>query len=849
MHVSSEDKWSIIFDYLSDVIMVMNSDCKILFANKAAAEFLNLPTEAIIGSFCFKLIHGTEAPVAGCPMVAMLKNRSCTKSEEADLYLDNRGFWARVTTYPPLSGEKDKDRIVHIIRNIDSGKRIEEALRKRVRELNCLYEFSALMEAKGGSVEEIFEGTLKLIASACQYPEIAAAKLVWTNKEFLSENWKETEWMLRQDIAARGIPVGFVQLAYLTERPDHAKEPFLPEEKELLFAIAERLGRVIERNLSDAALKENEEKYRIHFENISDICFSLDNRLRIDNISPSVERVLGYKPEELIGKRFVDANILAPESQQRAVANAMRVLAGDRTESSAYQFIAKNGSAVMGEINSSPLRLNGKIIGMVSVARDTTKRHETEHKLKRINALLSTQQDTSPDGILVILEIWNVSPERMTSSNRMQALQDAAGKTVDSEGFLALIRHLYEHGHEKSQDEILLKDGRVLERYSVPMIGDDNRHYGRVWYFRDITQRRQTEEKMIQANEKLVATINQLEERNYYNNVLSEMSEMLQACSLASEAPAIIRGSMRKLFPHAEGALFMMNATKSDLEAAIRWDDFPVDVDEDIFAPDACWALRRGRAHLVEDVSIGPICPHLKLRPATAHVCLPLVAKGEVLGMLHLRVKRTADPDMQHKTISGMKELASTVTEYLSLSIASIQLSERLADQSIRDPLTGLFNRRYMVESLQREILRADRKKTSIGIIMADIDRFKQFNDRYGHAAGDELLARLGDYFRANVRGGDVACRYGGEEFILILPESSMLHTCKRAEEIRIKVQALEVRYQGESLSSATLSFGIATYPDQGTQAEALLRAADAALYKAKEGGRNRIAVSQASVA
>jgi diguanylate cyclase (GGDEF)-like protein len=295
------------------------------------------------------------------------------------------------------------------------------------------------------------------------------------------------------------------------------------------------------------------------------------------------------------------------------------------------------------------------------------------------------------------------------------------------------------------------------------------------------------------------------------------------------------------MFPDTDGALFLMNNSRTDLQSVASWGDFPEREEENSFKPDACWGLRRGRTFVVEDVKIGPICPHLKPPPTTAYMYLPLIAKGDILGLLHLRTKTSAQGEDNRDIISQLQEIAVIFAEYLSLSIANIKLWEKLADQSVRDPLTRLFNRRYMEETMQREILRAARKQTKIGIIMADIDHFKNFNDTHGHKAGDELLIKLADLFKSKIRGSDIACRYGGEEFILFLPESSAEETYKRAEYLREEVKNLKVYFHEQLLPSITLSLGITTYPDHGIELNDLIREADIALYKAKEQGRDRV--------
>jgi diguanylate cyclase (GGDEF)-like protein/PAS domain S-box-containing protein len=367
---------------------------------------------------------------------------------------------------------------------------------------------------------------------------------------------------------------------------------------------------------------------------------------------------------------------------------------------------------------------------------------------------------------------------------------------------------------------------------------------GKFLYFigmgRDITDMKRLTEETKRTNEKLNIMIKKLEEQQRQSVILTEMRDMLQACSKMEETAPIIMGSMKKLFPASQGALFLLSNSRSDLESVVTWGDFPTSSENNIFSPDACWGLRRGRAHVVEDVDVGPICPHLIHTVPAPYVCLPLMAKGDILGLLHLKnAFRTNGSGNQE--IADLKQMATTLSEYLSLSIANVKLSESLSRQSIQDPQTGLYNRRFMEESLQREINRAARKQTPIGIIMADLDHFKKFNDVYGHGAGDKIISQIGKLFNDKFRGSDIACRYGGEEFLVILPETSLEDTFKRAEVLREEIKKMEMVFQGQILGTVTMSMGIAAYPEKGARVEELLRVADTALYKAKQEGRDRV--------
>jgi diguanylate cyclase (GGDEF)-like protein len=195
--------------------------------------------------------------------------------------------------------------------------------------------------------------------------------------------------------------------------------------------------------------------------------------------------------------------------------------------------------------------------------------------------------------------------------------------------------------------------------------------------------------------------------------------------------------------------------------------------------------------------------------------------------------------------MDGMRRLAVTAAGQTALAMVSLRLREELESQSVRDPLTGLYNRRVLEASLHREILRARRKGHSVSVVFIDLDHFKKFNDTFGHAAGDEVLMTMGKMFQEYFRGEDVVCRYGGEEFAIVMPEARAGDAAARAEGLRAKAENLSLQFHGQKLDRVTLSIGIAAYPQHGTTRDSLLRAADECLYRSKSAGRNRITVAE----
>lgn len=345
--------------------------------------------------------------------------------------------------------------------------------------------------------------------------------------------------------------------------------------------------------------------------------------------------------------------------------------------------------------------------------------------------------------------------------------------------------------------------------------------------------RKRAEVELARRAQELARANARLEQHTHDIGLLSKMADLLQSCHTVAEAYSVIQDSLGRLFSGDSGALFIFSASRNLVQAAAVWGDDPPP--EQVFAPDTCWALRRGKPQVGGVGTGAPQCVHVPSQTG-AYLCVPLTSHGEILGLLHVLL---ASPEQDR--LERMQWLALSVAGQLGLALTNLKMQESLRDMAVRDPLTGLFNRRYLEETLEREFCRATRQGSSLALIMLDIDHFKRFNDNYGHDAGDVLLRELGPFLQRYVRGSDVACRYGGEEFILTMPGCSLETACQRAEALRQAVKILQVHCGHRTLEAITLSFGVAAFPDHGDNLDAVLQATDAALYRAKQEGRDRV--------
>jgi diguanylate cyclase (GGDEF)-like protein/PAS domain S-box-containing protein len=402
------------------------------------------------------------------------------------------------------------------------------------------------------------------------------------------------------------------------------------------------------------------------------------------------------------------------------------------------------------------------------------------------------------------------------------------------------VKHAVDSRLSQGQDitiqwRCLTQDGQCIwMETSMHPILKDGRPYRYLSTSRNITERKQAEDALYEANRQLQISIVDMEQRNQEVTLLNEMGDLLQGCLSVVDVYQIVEVYCPRLFDGFSGALLITNPSRKQVEAMAAWGS---NSRKQIFAPEKCWALRRGRIHSVNLNASDLYCEHVVADKDTAYLCIPMAAQGETLGVFFLQGQIEYFGARQ-------QQLAIMLAERLSLALSNLRLREILQRQSIRDALTGLYNRRYMETTVERELHQAGRQKEPIGFIMMDLDHFKDFNDTFGHGAGDLLLSSLGEYLQNSIRGGDIACRYGGDEFLLILPQASVQDAYERAEELREGINNLATGFGVTAQGPVTVSMGVAAYPDHGFTMDRLLSTADKALYRAKNIGRDRVTIA-----
>ena len=585
---------------------------------------------------------------------------------------------------------------------------------------------------------------------------------------------------------------------------------------------------------------------RLLIENAKDyaVCM-LDPSGRVASWNIGAERLTGYRQDEIFGKPF-SCFYSAEEIQRRRPEFVLKTAgAHGRYEEQTWR-VRKDGSRFFANVLITAMRrAKGTLTGFSLITRDLTD--------VRFAEIARGIYESFPDAIAVIdrhgrITQMNAQVESIFGYSRNE-LQDKPVEFLMPERFRE--RHV-KHITGYIADPRMRPMGVGLELFGQrkdksefpvdimlsPMTTESGSMV--IAVVRDVTAPKQATESARKTNEELMALVAELQRRDSEMQALISMDDLLQSCTAQDEAYKVVGLAAGELFAGQTGCLAVLHASGQYLEMVARWGEQPLG--QPIFSLEDCWALRRGQLHEVTDPQTGLLCRHFVSQPETSYLCVPLTVQGETLGVFCLV---GAPAKRSHHQVSQL-QLAVTVSEAIKLSLSNLKLREELRAEAIHDPLTGLFNRRYLEETLPRELHRAQRAHSPLCVAMLDLDNFKRFNDTYGHDAGDSLLRELGRLLLGKLRKSDISCRYGGEEFVLVLPDSSAADAKQRMEQIRGQIKELKIPHGEQVLSAITVSAGVAQAEDPPPNPSQLLRAADTALYAAKNAGRDRVMVYQA---
>ena len=384
---------------------------------------------------------------------------------------------------------------------------------------------------------------------------------------------------------------------------------------------------------------------------------------------------------------------------------------------------------------------------------------------------------------------------------------------------------------EDKEEHLTWPDGQdaYYSTSKMPLRDDEGHIIGTFGVSRDMTERRRTQTDLHRTNAELKERMEELQQHHREALLLKEMGEALLRCETISEAALAVTQFVRQLFRSQAGSLYVLNKHNSLLERAASWEARPTT--PAVFAPCECHVLKTGLP-LVTAQGPSQFCKHMGYGEDQAHICLPLQTNGEMIGVIHLQTNEDHDN-------LRWGPLADAVVQHINLSFANLKLRQSIKEQSVRDPLTGLYNRRYFDQILTEEMQLASRRGLPLSVLFMDVDLFRNYNRDHGHEGGDRVLTGVAEHMLANLRRRDVLCRFGGDEFTLILPEASLADAMQVAEKLRQGIKTVQVEHRGEVIGGLTASIGAASFPLHGQTPEDLVRSADQALYRAKAAGRD----------
>lgn len=346
----------------------------------------------------------------------------------------------------------------------------------------------------------------------------------------------------------------------------------------------------------------------------------------------------------------------------------------------------------------------------------------------------------------------------------------------------------------------------------------------------DITESIEAQRSLADLNQQLEEKTLKLEAKKRVLIYLSDMADMLYSCESEDDVYQVVALTCSHLFPNMSGSIYIIPNSKNYVEMKSLWGS--EQSSKEIFLQSECWAFRRGKFNLLSPPHSGLICSHLIQPVSGAHLCVPLLGQGEIVGILHIYTPEEISLEDQ-----GITEI---IARTLAFALNNISINQRLKYDNYRDRMTQLFNKNYLEIITDQRLAEAERSGQPLSVIFLDIDNFKSYNSRYGHLTADIVLQELAKLLLKSVRFFDVPCRWGGEEFVIVMPNITLETLRKRVEQLRVDIEQMQLREGDRILESITASFGIAV-SEPGITVKDFLNRANQAMLEAKRTGKNRV--------
>jgi diguanylate cyclase (GGDEF)-like protein/PAS domain S-box-containing protein len=637
----------------------------------------------------------------------------------------------------------------------------------------------------------------------------------------------------------------------------------LPGYEETMERVIVSIIDITEKAKVEAELRKSEELFRSIVQQSADGITLIDAEGKFLEWNKSEEGITGIQRDQVIGKYAWDVMYeLAPSSMPRTPDGyakfkerfilSLRGISRGKNPPEEHTVRHKDGRITVTQAISFPITVGDTTI-VASISRNVNPYIEAVEALQKSEeALRSTLAwnhailEALPDLIFILDDNGNFTSMMVNDPSRYFLPSDKIIGANVTEVFptdvadtaLKVIRKTLDTRFPQSfESQILMPADNQLHHFEIRVSFSSLTQV--LALARDITDQKNYEQDLQDARLTLSNQVAELKVSTDALMQLTEASSMLQTSVQLEEIYTIAGQSSLSIFPGTSGALLITENIQGDLAVKAEWGKPSLTGKK--FNKNICWGIRRGKHYLVNEGQKGLLCGHISSPPPSSYICVPIRAQRQTQAIGLLYVQGGENSAM----ISEVQvNLARSYADQLGLAYSNIQLQDSLREQAIRDPLTGLFNRYFMEESLNQELQRASRSSKRVGLIMMDLDHFKEFNSTYGHPNVDAMLREFGDLLRKKVRSGDIACRYGGDEFLLILPDSDMEIVTRRAEELRQQIQVVTVRGKGLAERHITGSFGVAVFPQHGTDVARLLEVVDVALYQSKNKGGDCVVVT-----